>query len=46
MVITKMLKHMLQMRRLAFKVAARGAGRDGEGHAVRCEVRDEPRGAR
>jgi hypothetical protein len=39
-------KDVLQVRRLALVVAPHGAGRDGDGHAVRGEVRDEPLDAR
>jgi len=38
-------KDVLQVRRLALKVAPHGAGRDGDGDAVRGEVRDEARDA-
>lgn len=35
----------VQVRRLAPVIAPQGAGRDDNGHVVRGEVRDEPRGA-
>jgi hypothetical protein len=38
-------KDVLQVRGLALVVAAHGAGRDGDGDGVRCEVRDEARSA-
>jgi hypothetical protein len=41
----KVRKHVLQVPRLERKAAPRGAGGDGDGDAVRGEVRDEPRGA-
>ena len=38
-------KDVLQVCRLELIIAPQGAGRDGDGHAVRGEVRDEPRDA-
>lgn len=37
-----MAKHVLQMRRLELKIAPLGAAANGEGYAVRGEVRHEP----
>jgi hypothetical protein len=39
-------KDVLQVRRLAFIISSHGASRDGDGHAVRGEMRDESRDAR
>jgi hypothetical protein len=44
-VLTKSLKDVLQVLRLALVVAPRGAARDGDGDGVVREVRDEARDA-
>ena len=44
-VFPKARKDVLQVCRLELIIAPQGAGRDGDGHAVRGEVRDEPRDA-
>ena len=42
----KARKDVLQVCRLELVIAPHGAGRDGNGHVVCGEVRDEPRDAR
>ena len=44
-VFPKARKDVLQVCRLELIIAPQGAGRDGDGHAVRGKVRDEPRDA-
>jgi len=44
--LPKARKDVLQMRRLALVIAPYRAGGDGDGHAVRGEVLNEPRDAR